>query len=135
MRDPTDPPSNPPSASPHSANSLEPTVSRSPTVESVQRPPRQYLLTGTSLGQPPIRFKLPAGRVVVGRGMDVDLNLPSAAVSRHHAAVTFHEGEFTVTDLSSTHGIILNGLRVVSADLRDGDILQFADIVLTFEER
>jgi pSer/pThr/pTyr-binding forkhead associated (FHA) protein len=92
-------------------------------------------LTGQSPGQPPIRFRLSADPIIIGRGTDVDLNLHSAAVSRHHATITSHDGEFTVTDLASTHGVLLNGLRVVSADLRDGDILQFADVILTFDER
>lgn len=113
----------------------DPTVAVSPTVAAVHRHRRQSVLSCKSPNQPPFRFELLADHVIIGRGEDVDLNLRSAAVSRHHAAITRHDGELTITDLASTHGVLLNGVRVVSADLRDGDTLQLADVILTYDER
>lgn len=80
------------------------------------------------------RYKLSADTFLIGRGDDVNLNLASNAVSRHHARITHLDGEFTLTDLNSTHGVILNSLRIHQADLRDGDVIQLADVILIYEE-
>lgn len=85
---------------------------------------------GTTLG----RYKLSIDSFMIGRGDDVNLNLTSNAVSRHHASISHRDGEFTLTDLNSTHGVILNGIRIHQADLRDGDVLQLADVILIYEE-
>lgn len=72
--------------------------------------------------------------MTVGRGHGMDIKLVSQAVSRHHAVVSHHEGAFVITDVQSLHGVLLNGVRVHSAELREGDVLQLADVVLIYEE-
>lgn len=47
--------------------------------------------------------------VLVGRGEDVDLRLPSAAVSRHHARFERREGAWWLKDEGSSNGTRLNG--------------------------
>ncbi|PZR08081.1 MAG: hypothetical protein DI536_25960 [Archangium gephyra] len=80
------------------------------------------------------RFVLDADSLVLGRGDKATLLLDSEEVSRAHAKLTRNEGEYTVEDLGSRNGILLNGLRVHSAVLRDGDELQLGDVVLTYRE-
>ena len=72
--------------------------------------------------------------LVLGRSPDAQLHIESELLSRHHAKFTRKQGEFVVTDLDSVNGVLLNGLRVHSAVLRDGDQLQLGDIVLLYRE-
>lgn len=80
------------------------------------------------------RFVLDADTMVLGRGDKATLQLDSEEVSRAHAKLTRTDGEYTVEDLGSRNGILLNGLRVHSAVLRDGDEVQLGDVVLTYRE-
>jgi DNA-binding winged helix-turn-helix (wHTH) protein len=71
-------------------------------------------------------FVLPEGEVLVGRGPECGVRLPSAQVSRLHAAITVVGGRATVADRDSKNGVWVNGTRVTSpVELRDGDELSF----------
>ncbi len=65
----------------------------------------------------------------VGRRSDLTLCLPFSAVSNLHAEL-FKDGEvLQVRDLGSTNGTFVNGNPVEkSAELNEGDLLQFANI-------
>lgn len=68
----------------------------------------------------------PTGPVVVGRGAGVDLSVNDVYVSRRHAILEIGDRGWTVRDLDSTHGTLLNGATVPSAaavPLHDGDVL------------
>ena len=52
------------------------------------------------------------GPLTIGRGPENDLTVPSAAVSRKHAAIMFREGRWYVEDRGSYNGTFLNGTRV-----------------------
>ena len=43
-------------------------------------------------------------------------------------------GVALIHDFESRNGVFLNGIKVHSAILRDGDILQLADVVFDFYE-
>lgn len=61
----------------------------------------------------------------IGRLETSDLILSSASVSRRHARLAIAEGELYVTDLKSSNGTFVNGIRSESkALLRDGDLLR-----------
>jgi len=49
----------------------------------------------------------------IGRDAKNDLVMESAAVSRHHAALTFSDGRWYLEDRGSFNGTFLNGTRVV----------------------
>lgn len=105
-----------------------------PALLPVRQPQRRCSLRLGTPGAAPVAFVIAAQRTVIGRADDATVRLSASAVSRHHAEITRHDGEHTIRDLGSTHGIYLNGLRISSADLRDGDVIQLANAVLTFEE-
>jgi diguanylate cyclase (GGDEF)-like protein len=102
-------------------------------LEAQKRPSGAYLqvLTGAFAGR---MFKLGQGESSLGRGDAVDFRLEAEDISRRHATVHFSElGEVTLTDLGSTNGTFVNGTRVETAVLKDGDKIQVgSDTVLKF---
>jgi hypothetical protein len=59
--------------------------------------------------------------LLIGR-FGTDLDVDDRGVSRVHARISRSaQGGWTLTDLGSTNGTYLNGVRVRSAELHDGD--------------
>lgn len=77
---------------------------------------------------------LDAARTVFGRDGSSDAPLPSAQVSRRHAAIVRSGPLFLVSDLGSKNGVYLNGTRVSEAALSPGDVLRIGDCVGVFVE-
>ena len=50
--------------------------------------------------------------LLVGRGSDADLTIPSTGVSKRHAHLTVHDDHLVVEDLGSTNGTYVNGQPV-----------------------
>ncbi len=63
----------------------------------------------------------------IGRLPSLDLSLPSESVSKEHAVICQEGDTLLLRDLRSTNGTFVNGKRVDSATIREGDILHFAD--------
>src|SRR5688572_26432185 len=68
----------------------------------------------------------------IGRCETADLRIDSAQISREHAEVYERGGCWFIRDLGSTNGTEVNGQVVASTVLRDGDVIRFVDIELTF---
>ncbi|WP_088342829.1 MULTISPECIES: FHA domain-containing protein [Rhodomicrobium] len=71
----------------------------------------------------------------IGRHDENDIQLHAPTVHRRHAAVQLSpKRDLTITDLSGSNGngIFVNSVRVQSAALRDGDVVQLGDIRLKF---
>lgn len=98
------------------------------------RPRRAHLLEQIGGPGAPSRHELSRDAMIIGRGSTADLRVDSDDVSRVHAQLLRLDDEYTVEDLDSRNGIFLNGLRVHSAVLRDGDQLQLGDAVFTYTE-
>ena len=96
--------------------------------EYVPRPPRVELVSDQS-GR---RVSLGAEPLVIGRDPSCGLCLPNDSVSRRHARIELSGGDYVVTDLQSTAGTEVNGARVNSAPLRDGDRIGFGPAVFVF---
>jgi len=66
----------------------------------------------------------------IGRGSSTNLILSSPSVSSDHAEIEWNpqRRQLRVRDLGSTNGTCLNGQRIQSAQIVEGDILHFADI-------
>lgn len=66
----------------------------------------------------------------VGRRSDQALTIPSPTISGRHAEIEVQGDGLLVRDLGSTNGTFVNGVRVNDwTPLRNGDLLQFAQIV------
>ncbi len=71
--------------------------------------------------------------VTLGRHHSNDLVLDDAAASRQHARIEIVGSEYTLTDLNSTNGTLVNGERITYKTLISGDEIQIGDTVMTFE--
>jgi len=71
--------------------------------------------------------------LTIGRARDNVLVLADARVSRHHGRLQARRGTLVYTDLRSTNGSRVNGIRVDEIVLGEGDRLQVGDTVLVVE--
>jgi len=78
-------------------------------------------------------YQLQPGEYVVGRGQDADIVLSDESVSRRHAIITVAEGGATIVDLDSHNGTFINGQRVKSAQVLEGDELRLGESRLVLE--
>jgi hypothetical protein len=72
--------------------------------------------------------------LTVGRAPDNGLVLGDSRVSRHHARLQARRGTLVFTDLGSTNGSRLNGVRVDECALGIGDRVLVGDTVLVVEQ-
>ena len=81
-----------------------------------------------------IAFEVRAPQCVIGRERaSSDVTLKDPNVSRRHAQVICAGGAWSIEDLNSTNGTLVNNRRVTRCPLRDGDLLTFG--LSTFEFR
>lgn len=79
-------------------------------------------------------YELTSPRATVGRERSVaDVVLRDPNVSRRHAMLTFTGSDWSIEDLDSTNGTLVNNRRVTRCPLRNGDLLTFG--LSTFEFR
>lgn len=86
-------------------------------------------------GVPAYGVYLIEGRAQVGRSEESDVFLVDPSVSRTHAMVELDGVEPVVHDLGSTNGTFVNGERIESQRLRDGDELRFGNTQMRFESQ
>ncbi|MBJ7337335.1 FHA domain-containing protein [Mycolicibacterium sp.] len=75
---------------------------------------------------------VPAGGVKIGRATDNDIVIPDVLASRHHATLVPGAGGTQIVDNRSINGTFVNGQRVESATLHDGDVVTIGNIDLVF---
>lgn len=70
----------------------------------------------------------------IGRGDANELVIDSERVSRLHAVVTVGDSSVTLTDLDSRNGTFVNGMRIQSQTLKNGDGIRIGDCEMRFLE-
>lgn len=76
-----------------------------------------------------------APRCVIGRERSQSgIVLRDPNVSRAHAELTYDGAAWTITDLNSTNGTLVNDMDVDSCVLRDGDLITLGLVNLEFRE-
>ena len=69
----------------------------------------------------------------IGRSATAQICLEDATVSRRHAILMREDETVRVLDDRSLNGVFVNGERVTSRELQDGDVLQIGRHELTFQ--
>ena len=79
-------------------------------------------------------YELSDQEVVIGRNPTTDITLLDEGISREHALILFDEDlpGYLVEDLQSTNGTKVNGKRVRSALLVEGDEIQIGQTIFRF---
>ncbi len=98
------------------------------------RPTRAHVLTQSAGPGGALRFVLELEQLMIGRSASSNIVLDNDNVSRAHARLTRIDDEYTLEDLGSRNGILLNGLQVHSAVLRDGDEVSIGDFAFLYHE-
>lgn len=69
---------------------------------------------------------------VIGRDLGNPVQIESGYVSKRHAVIRLGAQGYTIADLNSSNGIAINGQRVTTALLKDGDRIELGSEVLRF---
>jgi two-component system, cell cycle response regulator len=92
--------------------------------------PSLLVLSGPSMGR---AYALSKGKLLIGRGDDVDLQINDENVSRHHAKVIRLANDvYIIKDLGSKNGTFVNQVPVETHPLSEGDQVQIGDVSLKF---
>jgi pSer/pThr/pTyr-binding forkhead associated (FHA) protein len=75
------------------------------------------------------------GPAMIGRSPDNTICIEDPIVSRHHAMVSCQNGIWSVEDLGSANGVILDGNRVDKMILASGDAFQIGETTFRFIEK
>jgi pSer/pThr/pTyr-binding forkhead associated (FHA) protein len=82
----------------------------------------QYVLRFVAGKDQGREFPLPPDlTIVIGRVNDADLLLLDEKISRKHTKISTHGGRVVIEDLASRNGTFVNGVRIRSVELQEGD--------------
>jgi len=84
------------------------------------------------LGNESGNFQIQTPRFTVGRDASCDWTINHPAVSRKHFNLIFKDYQYTISDLGSSNGIVVNGQKVSECKLNHGDHILVGDVSLTF---
>ena len=89
-------------------------------------------LTGEQKGED---FRIREGQNTIGSAPDADIVLRDSAISGKHASLRYKDDKFTITDLDSSNGTVLNDRAdpIAREELRDNDIVRIGEVSLKFK--
>jgi FhaA, N-terminal domain/FHA domain len=80
------------------------------------------------------RLIVPPGVATIGRSRACDILLEDAGASRRHAEIRPHEEGWTLQDLGSTNGVLVNGRPIAGVQpLHPGDRIEIGSTEIVFE--
>jgi len=95
------------------------------------RPELVFLAGGGSVDKKAVT----KNRFTLGRHQDCDLVIPDTIASREHAVIRESQGKFILEDLKSRNGTLVNGKRISTVPLSDGDEIRIGDCRIMFVEK
>jgi hypothetical protein len=81
------------------------------------------------------KYEITGPTVLIGRSKHADIVLPDPNISRSHAEVRRQGNDYIVVDLDSTNGIEVNGRRVSTQTLQNGDVITLGKTRVRFERQ
>jgi ABC-type multidrug transport system ATPase subunit len=106
---------------------VSPTAAKSPEVANLATKMFQALLPSRSGA-----MHKPSGALTIGRATDNDIVIQDVLASRHHAFLTLTPLGTEIRDAHSVNGTFVNGVRVGSAVLTEGDVVTIGNVDLVF---
>jgi pSer/pThr/pTyr-binding forkhead associated (FHA) protein len=105
-----------------------------PPSASVRKIPERYSASIVIVGgyAEGMEYPVTGEYTVIGRDKDADIAVKDPLVSRRHVAIIYQEEEFTLKDLGSTNGTIMNGNVIEVASLRHRDKFRIGDTTIQF---
>lgn len=100
---------------------------KNPTQEGIYH--RLLCMTGPRKGTV---VYLSGKRILLGRGDKVDIQINDVKISREHAEFTLVDNHYTVTDLNTQNGIIVNDTKEKQKVLEDGMKIVIGQTVLKY---
>ncbi len=80
------------------------------------------------------RYEVRKSAVTLGRDIQNDIVIINSSVSARHAELhRTRQGIFRLSDLGSTNGTFVNAAQISAADLKDGDVVEVAEVRLQFK--
>ena len=89
---------------------------------------RLYVLSGPDLGK---SFEVAPG-ATLGRATDCAAVMRDHSVSRQHARLECHDDRWSIVDLDSRNGLVVNGKKTKHAELPDGIEFQLGEVLVRF---
>jgi hypothetical protein len=119
------------------------TVAPNPVQGTMQLLPGRLEVTSGLNSQKEFRFVRVPGQPDVTFGRypgepHSHIQVDSPTVSRKHASMRYHMGEWRITNLSSTNPVIVNGEQLpteVERVLNDGDQVEMGEVIFRFHAR
>ncbi|WP_201789684.1 ATP-binding cassette domain-containing protein, partial [Mycobacterium avium] len=112
-------------AAPHTQ--MAPAASKPPEVANLATKMFQALMPSRSGA-----IQKPAGSQTIGRATDNDIVIQDVLASRHHAFLIQTPLGTEIRDAHSVNGTFVNGVRVGSAVLTEGDVVTIGNVDLVF---
>lgn len=135
QRYPTGPASHqtrPPMSQPISQQSSEPVTSMGPTAAPRSSDGGNLATSMLKILRPGRSPETPPGAVKIGRATDNDIVIPDVLAGRHHASLVSTAQGTQIVDNRSINGTFVNGSRVDSAFLQEGDTVTIGNVDLVF---
>lgn len=85
------------------------------------------ILSGNQAGE---TFVLKMGKNLLGRGPKCDVRITGSGVSKEHCEIHVYTDKVMLTDLNSSNGSYINGVKTQNGIVRLGDKLSVHDIIL-----
>jgi hypothetical protein len=117
-----------------SISKFEATITTNISIVRRERETRGHLLEQIEGEGAPKKFDLALAQLVIGRAENAGVRLESRRASREHALLDLRGTDYVIRDNDSHNGIFLNGVKIHSATLRDGDMIQIADCTFVYRE-
>ena len=135
---PTQPPTQPPPMPPRTPpprpvapdaapTKMGPSPTRAASNSNLATSMLKVLRPGSS---PPV----PPGAMTIGRAGENDIVIPDVLASRHHATLIPTPAGMEIVDNRSINGTFVNGARVDTALLRDGDVVTIGNVDLVLRD-
>jgi len=92
--------------------------------------PNLVMITGPSSGR---KIPLLPMTMSIGREHDNNIELKDPDVGRYHARILYENGRFLLEDLESSNGTWVNGEKITSTTLKNGDRVKIGEIEMAID--